>query len=293
MGRWSQETKVGFFLLLGIAIVIALVFKSGSFTLKRKETVKIKAVFEYVSSGLVPNAPVQMAGVKIGRVSEVLLMDGGRVTVALEVERNRIRVDDEARIETMGLLGDKYISIAPGSLEEEFAGDGENIKGRAPVSLEHMVRLASKISEDLSEIISTFNELLGTEETQDAVKETILNTRDVSLRARAFVGELSEVLSENRSDLREGVANMKEASERLKVDIDEGLKDINHLIRDMDGIVAENRKDTRKIVENLLSMSETLKLFTDRLEDDGVRGVWRGLKRKEKAEWPWDETDEP
>ena len=268
MGRWSQETKVGFFLLLGIAIVVALVFKSGSFTLKRKETVKINTVFEYVSSGLVPNAPVQLAGVKIGRVAGVLLMDGGRVMVALEVEQNRIRVGDEARIETMGLLGDKYISIFPGSQDEEYAGHGKSIKGRPPVSLEHMVELASDISEDLSEIISTFNELLGTEETQDAVTETILNIRDVSLRARVFVGELSEVLSENRSDIREGVANM-------------------------DGIVTENRKDIREMAGNLRSVSETLKLFTDRLEDDGVRGVWRGLKRREEVEWPWDETDEP
>ncbi len=301
MAGWSQETKVGLFLLVGILIVVVLVFYAGDFSVRGKETVHISAIFDYVASGLVSGAPVQMAGVDIGRVVEVRLMENvPKVMVTIEVEPDRVRWDDSACIATMGILGDKYICIIPGARESEFVVKGGNIKGESPIQLEAMIKLGEQIAQHLDEAISSFNSVFGSPEATASVQEILENSRQASWKMRSFSDELAEVISENRADLRSGVANMKEASELLKGDLDQGLKDINELIRDLDGIVEEiesivgaSGDDIGETAENFKEVSETLRLFSEQLKSRGWLGVMRGVAEKERARWPWDESDEP
>ena len=119
--------------------------------------------------------------------------------------------------------------------------------------------------------------------------------RDASVRVRIMSEDLSEIVAENRDDLRAGVVNMKDASELLKGDIDQGIRDIDKLIKDLDLVVAENRRDVRHTVANFRAASETLKAFGRALEERGLLGVARGLEQEKKeARWPWDEErDEP
>ncbi len=301
MAGWSQETKVGLFLLVGILIVVVLIFYAGDFSMRGKETVNISAIFDRVSSGLVVGAPVQMAGVDIGRVLEVRLMeDVPKVMVTIEVEPERVRMDDSACISTMGILGDKYICIIPGDRESQFARTGGNIQGESPIELEQMIKLGENIAQHLDEAISSLNRVFGSPEATVAVEEILENSRQVSWKMRSFSEELAEVLSENRADLRSGVSNMKDASELLKEDLDQGLKDINELIRDLDGIVEEIEEVVESsgdnigaTVGNFKEVSETLRLFSEQLKSSGWLGVMRGVSEKEQTEWPWDEADEP
>jgi phospholipid/cholesterol/gamma-HCH transport system substrate-binding protein len=72
--------------------------------------------------GLIPGAPIRLAGKDVGTVENVLFSDLGEgrppVQVDLLVEeavQHRIREDSLATIATIGLLGDKYVEISMGT----------------------------------------------------------------------------------------------------------------------------------------------------------------------------------
>ncbi|MCD6060462.1 MAG: hypothetical protein K0S16_773, partial [Moraxellaceae bacterium] len=72
------------------------------------------------AGGLTVRAKVTMAGVVIGRVSEIRLdPQTFKAKVAMDIYNDVNSIDDDAvaAILTSGLLGEKYIGIAPGAGE--------------------------------------------------------------------------------------------------------------------------------------------------------------------------------
>ena len=109
------ETLVGMFILLGIICVGYLTIKLGKLEIISDNTYHVFARFQSVS-GLNPNAHVEMAGVKIGRVIDIKL-DRDRLEAVIEMKiRKDVSLTDDviASVRTAGLIGDKYIKISPG-----------------------------------------------------------------------------------------------------------------------------------------------------------------------------------
>jgi phospholipid/cholesterol/gamma-HCH transport system substrate-binding protein len=66
------------------------------------------------AGGLQPGAPVQIAGVPVGRVASTSLRDDA-AHVVLELRRSvRLPADSAASIRSQGLVGETYVSIEPG-----------------------------------------------------------------------------------------------------------------------------------------------------------------------------------
>lgn len=115
MKKYSKETAVGVFVLVGLLAITYMSIKLGNVSLLSDSHWEMKASFTDVS-GLKVNAPVQMYGVKIGYVSAITLnQKDGVADVAMKV-RNDVTVTDDAiaSVKTSGLIGDKFIKITPG-----------------------------------------------------------------------------------------------------------------------------------------------------------------------------------
>ena len=68
-----------------------------------------------------------IAGVKVGRVSEIRLDDTLRARVVVDLNPNlQLPVDTSAAIRTQGLLGDNFVSLEPGA-EDDLLVSGEEI----------------------------------------------------------------------------------------------------------------------------------------------------------------------
>jgi phospholipid/cholesterol/gamma-HCH transport system substrate-binding protein len=91
------------------------------------ESYTITARFDNIGS-LKVKAPVTMAGVRIGRVSDITV-DAATyeavVTLSIEAQYNAIPEDTFAKILTAGLLGEQYVGLDPGGSEEYLQGGGE------------------------------------------------------------------------------------------------------------------------------------------------------------------------
>jgi phospholipid/cholesterol/gamma-HCH transport system substrate-binding protein len=124
------ELAVGAFMIMGVIALVLMAFRVSGLTMDDAgETYTVKARFENLG-GLTERAKVSMAGVTIGRVTQVYL-DTEWYSAVVEMEINKsmstLTSDTSAAILTAGLLGEKYIGLTVGA-EEEYLAEGDWIE---------------------------------------------------------------------------------------------------------------------------------------------------------------------
>jgi len=130
MQKQKVEIAVGIFVVLGLAALVMLAMKVSDLSaLSGKASYYLTARFDNIG-GLKVRSPVNMAGVRIGQVSDIRLdQTTFEAVVMLRVSEqfNQLPLDTSASVYTSGLLGEQYISLEPGG-EETFLTDGAEIK---------------------------------------------------------------------------------------------------------------------------------------------------------------------
>jgi phospholipid/cholesterol/gamma-HCH transport system substrate-binding protein len=114
--------------------------------------------------GLISNAPVWLAGTRVGRVESVQLStrpDGEpAVKVVLVVDEDvqeRIRADSTASIGTIGLLGDRYIEISLGSPNEAILEDGAEIRISNPANIARAIDTGTQALDNIATLAKNLN----------------------------------------------------------------------------------------------------------------------------------------
>ena len=125
----STEITVGMFVAAGVIALFVLAMKVSNFaTFSDEAGYNVTAEFENIG-GLKVRSPVTMAGVRVGRVSDISLSPdtyNAVVTLSLSSHFDVLPTDTAASIYTAGLLGEQYISLEAGA-EDEFLQDGDVI----------------------------------------------------------------------------------------------------------------------------------------------------------------------
>ena len=126
----ALELLVGFFFTLGVTAVFILTFRVASVSgVGEGESYAVTADFENIG-GLKPGAAVTMAGVRIGRVRDIVIDRNtfeAHVTMRIGASYDNIPKDSSASILTAGLLGEQYIGLSPGGDEKSLV-EGDNLK---------------------------------------------------------------------------------------------------------------------------------------------------------------------
>lgn len=137
----TQDTLVGLFVACGVAALFFMAMKIsnfGSFT--KDDAYTIIAHFDN-SGGLKVKAPVSIAGVRIGRVSNIYI-DNHSYEAVVEIRINpqfKIPDDTSASIFTAGLLGEKYIHLDPGGSEDFIEDKGVIDLTQSAIVLEDVI----------------------------------------------------------------------------------------------------------------------------------------------------------
>ena len=135
----ARDLTVGLFVLAGLSALAYLSLRVGGMEYTGPSGLQVYATFEEVG-GLRPRAPIAIAGVKVGQVSEIRLDGELRARVTLDLDPAlRLPVDTSARIVTSGLLGDQFIALEPGAEEDMLASGGEIDFTESAISLESLI----------------------------------------------------------------------------------------------------------------------------------------------------------
>lgn len=130
MKKFDLELTVGIFVLAGIFCLGYISVKLAKMELIGGDTYEVYAIFSDVG-GLKTGSSVVIAGMEVGRVSDIMLEDyEAKVIMSLSSDIE-LQDDTIAAIKTRGLIGEKYLSLSPGG-SEEIIGPGERIREALP-----------------------------------------------------------------------------------------------------------------------------------------------------------------
>jgi phospholipid/cholesterol/gamma-HCH transport system substrate-binding protein len=124
------EIAAGLFVIAGLAIIGYLSISIGGLRVVQRDVYHVQARFSNVGD-LKMRAPVKMAGVTIGRVESIRLVDYlGEVELGI-IRGMRLPKDTIASITTAGLLGEAYVSLSPGAADADLR-EGDRISQTEP-----------------------------------------------------------------------------------------------------------------------------------------------------------------
>lgn len=134
----KTEISVGVFMVLGMACLVYLSVNLGGVALFGSDTYTIEARFRSVE-GLEPGASVEIAGVPVGKVKQIRLEEN-EARVLMEI-KNSTKISDDtiASVRTKGIIGDKFIKLAPGWSEDYLSDHDVLMDTESAISIEELV----------------------------------------------------------------------------------------------------------------------------------------------------------
>jgi phospholipid/cholesterol/gamma-HCH transport system substrate-binding protein len=133
------ELSVGTFVLAGLLCVAYFAVKIGGGALVGPAAYTVNARFAN-TGGLTAGCSVLIAGVPIGRVHRVTLNSSFAAIVEMRLDQDvHLPTDSIASIRTTGLIGDKFVSISPGSDSALIPPGGTIIDTESAIDLESLI----------------------------------------------------------------------------------------------------------------------------------------------------------
>ncbi|MCH7892111.1 MAG: MCE family protein [Gemmatimonadetes bacterium] len=239
-------------------------------------------------AGLLIGSPAQVAGIKIGQVRTIELVQG-RAKIGLEIlRRYKIYADSSATLKSLGILGDKYIDIRPGTLTQGILQDGDTIRFVIPGSdLDSLVDTASVILRDVQSVTGSLRETLGGESGRkklqiliDSLVEASQNLNEITDATNRridgimgnlahFAAGLDRLIADNEVPLGNTVSNLEQATAGLRrvitdneVGLQSTIASLGRFAGNLERISTENEAGIKSTIDNLAAFSGELQAIT-------------------------------
>jgi len=140
MKKYSIETAVGIFVVIGLICVGYMTVKLGKVSLFGDNTYPLYARFVSVS-GLRVGSSVAVYGIQVGGVTS-LGIDSARqmAVVGMRISKETKVFDDAAAtIKSSGLIGDKYVNIDPGGAGDVLKPQGVITQTSVPADVQDLI----------------------------------------------------------------------------------------------------------------------------------------------------------
>lgn len=166
-----RDIKVGIFVAVLIALIGVSVYVLGGSSALLEARYTLNGSWADVG-GLKPGALVRLAGFDVGEVTNVQVSDDlgvKKIFVSMSIMRKyqpRIRKDSEARIDNVGLVGDKYVAISMGDPSQPMLKDGDWIQTEESADVVEYTRKVRDILNSTASIGHKLDLMLGGDEEQ-------------------------------------------------------------------------------------------------------------------------------
>lgn len=140
MKKARLETVVGIFVLIGILCLAYLSIKLGKMEIIGGDYYEVYGEFDSVS-GLKKGASVEIAGVEVGRVDRIVLTPQSEMARIYLRVHSTVKLTDDviASVRTRGIIGDKFIKLAPGGSEKQLAPGAKIRNTESAIDLEELI----------------------------------------------------------------------------------------------------------------------------------------------------------
>lgn len=316
----NQTLKLGVLVILGTAIFVTVIYLIGSQQNLFSKNITINAKFSNIS-GLLAGNNVRYAGVDVGKVKTITLLNDSVINVAMTVSEKmavHIKKNAVATVASDGLVGNMVVNIMPGKGEASKIENGDTIESAAQSSTEEILNTLNSAADNAAYLIVQLHDILRSVKqgqgtlgmlindsiaAQD-MKLTFSNLNQSSLKAHQTIDEINSLVKS--VDLNKGVAgvilndslqanklknvisNLEQSTQDLKrmsYNLNQALDDI----KEGEGAINYLAKD-KEFVENLDKTIKNLNEGTDKFNQNMealkhnflTRGYFRKLEKEQK-----------
>ena len=241
--------RVGLFVTAAVVCLFFAVLFAGNIERLFTSRVVLYAVFDEVK-GLRQDAPVWISGVEIGSVRSLQFTpENIRVTMSVDADAlSRIKADSRASILTIGLLGDTYVDITPGSRQAPAIKAEETLRGGAQPGINEQV-------EGILDLLKNKEGTVGRLLEEDTLyKDLVATLRDVKqfiAKLEGSKGTVNDLIADKRLyenvnsaaaklnavldsiNAGEGAAGSLISDKELKQELRSTMKEMNELVKDI------------------------------------------------------------
>jgi phospholipid/cholesterol/gamma-HCH transport system substrate-binding protein len=250
--RSPDTLRIG---VIGIATIVAVVISAQSYDKVPflGDHRQYQAYFGD-AAGLKSGAPVEVAGVKVGKVDSIGL-DGDKVLVKFSAGEVTLGPDTEASITTSTVLGSKAVEVRP-------RGDGQ-LDADAIIDLDHTTT-PYILTDILGELTTTISgiDTGSLAESLDVMGQTLDKTAPTLDVALQGVSRLSSSISNRDELLKNLLSNASEVTEVLS----KRSAQVNQLILDgntLFGALEQKRQAIDLLLTNLSAVATELRGLVD------------------------------
>lgn len=227
------ETKVGIFVLAALGVLAYMGFHIGAFRFDRSHYNKYVMFFKDIS-GLSRKAEVKIAGVKVGWVEAIELVESDdKTTARAEVmihNKYKLYNDAYAIVRQEGLLGPKYLEIVIGDplLPQLKSGDALSKPNVEPVSTDDLLHSFKRIAANVEQVTDSLRSALGDSNGGDTLKDIVENVYQASERIASVSGVIERSLIRNEDNIDSFLEigeHVRRVAENLDRDVLPAFKD--------------------------------------------------------------------
>jgi len=233
--KTKTEALVGAFFLVGLVIFGIISFKVGDFSSLFYKKMTMTACFSH-ASGLKEGDGVHVAGVKVGEIEELTLLDDGVQAVMVMDANVKIRESSVATSAWGGLLGTRYIDITLGDPADPLLPPGSDIPTAPSIEIGEVLRKVDTAAMELHDTLKSSN--IGPK-LSDLIDNLMAISEDIK-EQRGTIGKLirSPELHDKFTEIAD---DLKDASARIAKLIQDNDERVASILENLDQAVPEAR----------------------------------------------------
>jgi phospholipid/cholesterol/gamma-HCH transport system substrate-binding protein len=293
-----KSAKVGLAVVLGVALV-AWVYRYIDSGGRGEAGYTVYALFDD-AQGLIVKSRVVIAGIPIGTIRSIGL-DGEKARVDIDIDKGVVLYEDATvRVRAVSLLGEKILSIWPGTPGRDTLVDGDRIRVVVEsLGTDDVVNTVGRVAEDIKSVTTQLKRAFGNDVAGDqmasalkdlsealaAVNRTIQANEELVSRTIENIAETTELggpklvrILENieavTADVRDILGEHKDELGSGIGEVDDTIASIHRAAQQLEAVLADVKTVTGRTAEG----SGTLgRLTQDEALVDEIEGIAEGL----------------
>jgi phospholipid/cholesterol/gamma-HCH transport system substrate-binding protein len=277
----SNEIKAGILVVVAFIVFVAFLVAMAKVDWERKEKT-FTARFSYVG-GIVPGSLVRFGGFLVGTVTDIYIApdDKTKLEIKLTVDdRTPIRVDSEAFMSSVNLMGDFYIEVSTGSPDAELLPSGSRLRTRDVPSFTQLSGPLVELSDQMETLLIRVNDLLRDENRAHisnmlANTDTLLdksagniagiisNMHALTVQLQNMSSKLDKMMATNTGALENTVKQLNATMARA----DTLLLSLTQATQSLDGMVSHNQASFYEAMQNLQDATQHFEQFSRSIKE--------------------------
>ena len=249
----ESNSKLGMFVIVGLILLVITIYYIGKQQNLFGSTFYLKSKFKTVS-GLSVGNNVRFSGINVGTVDQIELITDSSVVVVLKIEKEVqkfIKTDAMASIGSDGLMGDKVLTVSPGSSSNKIIKDNDFIVSKSAVEMEDLMN-SLKITLDNAGVITTqLAQFTYNMNNGNGTLSKLMNDKEFAISLKNTLANL-EISTKEFSKFTTSMNNGKGVLSKLVNDKELGIK--------LDSTMSNLQSGTKGLSENMDAAKENFLL---------------------------------